>query len=60
MSSSVCGVPRDFEPLGVERTRHVDPLIGVSPKVVPLHSHQVGRQPVPPVGVEVGQASGHA
>uniref|UniRef100_A0A0A9EVS4 Pgd2 n=1 Tax=Arundo donax TaxID=35708 RepID=A0A0A9EVS4_ARUDO len=60
ISSSVIGAPCSLEPLGVERTRHVDPLVGVSPKVVPLRLHQVGGQPVPAVRVKVGQASGHA
>ncbi|BAS95794.1 Os06g0111550, partial [Oryza sativa Japonica Group] len=51
---------RDLEPLGVEGAGHVDPLVGVSPEIVPLCLHQVGRQPVPPVGVEVRETRRHA
>lgn len=54
------GVARNLEPLGVERTRHVNPLVRVSAEVVSLSLHQVGGKPVPAVRVEVGQTCRHA
>ena len=43
-------------PLGVENPRHICPAVCMGTEIVPLGLHQIGRQPLPSIGIVVKQS----